>query len=298
MRLFPRSFKSLLRKNLLGKGPSGKRLWGRRSRPVVAVIRLQGIIGAPGGVRPALNLAGLSPVLEKAFRAKSAAVALVINSPGGSPVQAHLVFQRIRDLAGRHKRRVLVFVEDVAASGGYMLALAGDEIHADPSSVIGSIGVVSAGFGFPELLKKWGIERRVYTSGGRKAILDPFRAENDSDVAHLKELQSEIHAWFRALVEERRGAHLAADEALFSGLFWTGKKAHALGLVDGIGQLHPVLRARYGENVRLRLFGAPRTLFSRRAGIRAAWQGPLCADLPEAALGALEERSIWARYGL
>ena len=211
----------------------------RKESLVIPVVRLSGVISTGGGpLRQSLNLAGVSQALEKAFDMKTApAVAIVVNSPGGSPVQSRMIYNRIRDLAVEKNKKVLVFVEDVAASGGYMIALAGDEIIADPTSIVGSIGVVSGGFGFPELLKKIGIERRVYTAGANKAILDPFQPEKEKDIEYLKSLQLEIHKVFIDMVLERRTGKLSADETVFSGLFWTGGRGLELGLIDGLGDM-------------------------------------------------------------
>lgn len=250
----------------------------RKEGVVVPVVRLHGAIMAGGSqFRPALNLAGAAPALEKAFAYKDApAVAISINSPGGSPVQSRLIFQRIRDLAVEKNKHVLVFVEDVAASGGYMIALAGDEIFADPTSIVGSIGVVSGGFGFPEMLKKIGVERRVYTAGSNKAILDPFQPERESDVEYLKSLQLEIHQVFIDMVKARRGTRLADDPDLFSGLFWTGGRGRALGLVDGLSDMRSELKRRYGPTTRLELVSTPKGLFGRKTpgvgGFPSTWQ--------------------------
>src|SRR3954462_4789863 len=216
----------------------------RRDAAVVPVVRLSGVIGAVTPLRPGLTLAGIAKTLERAFATKHAkAVALVINSPGGSPVQSRQIYLRIRQLAAEKKLPVLVFVEDVAASGGYMIACAGDEIFCDPSSILGSIGVVGGGFGFQELIKKIGVERRLYTSGEHKAMLDPFLPENPDDVARLKAIQREIHDSFIGLVKARRGPALRETEAdLFSGAYWTGRRALELGLVDRIGDLRATLR--------------------------------------------------------
>ncbi|ADZ71767.1 S49 family peptidase [Polymorphum gilvum] len=269
-------------------------------RTVVPVVRLQGPIGLVTPLRPGLSLASVALPLERAFSVRKApAVALIINSPGGSPVQSRLIFRRIRDLAEKHKKDVLVFIEDVAASGGYMLALAGDEIVADPASIVGSIGVVSAGFGFTGLIDKIGVERRVYTAGEKKAILDPFRPENPEDVAHLKALQHEIHEIFIDMVRERRGDILADNPDLFSGQFWTGRTARDLGLVDSLGDLSAVLRRRYGEAVEPRLISLPRGLFGRRTGVGVgAAAQPLPAGLGDDLLSAVEARALWARFGL
>jgi len=262
-----------------------------RSQPLVPVIRLAGVIGHLP-YRGGLNLAGLAGTIEQTFRLRGAvAVALQINSPGGSPVQSALIHGRIRQLAGEHKLPVIAFAEDVAASGGYWLALAADEIYADSNSIIGSIGVISAGFGFPRLLERFGIERRVHAQGARKAILDPFRPEEPEHVERLLSIQREMHDSFKVLVRERRGAKLRADDAtLFEGDVWTGRRAVELGLIDGIGDLRGIMRARYGEKVRLRRIGERASWLRRRLGFRA--------DPVADTLSALEERALWARYGL
>src|SRR6476660_7978786 len=223
----------------------------RRGVAVVPVVRLSGVIGAVTPLRPGMSLAGVAKMLERAFATKNAkAVALVINSPGGSPVQSRQIYLRIRQLAAEKNLPVLVFVEDVAASGGYMIACAGDEIFCDPSSILGSIGVVGGSFGFQELIKKIGVERRLYTAGAHKAMLDPFLPEDPDDVTRVKALQREIHAIFIALVKESRGSRLkGSDDVLFTGEYWAGKTSVSLGLADGIGDLRSTLRARYGEKV-------------------------------------------------
>src|SRR3954462_12200754 len=223
----------------------------RRDVTVVPVVRLSGTIGAVTPLRPGMSLAGVGKLFDKAFSTRNAkAVALVINSPGGSPVQSRQIYLRIKQLAAEKKLPVLVFVEDVAASGGYMIACAGDEIICDPSSILGSIGVVGGSFGFQEAIKRLGIERRLYTAGSHKAMLDPFLPENPDDVAKLKALQREIHQIFIALVKESRGARLKGPEdALFTGEYWAGESSIALGLADSIGDLRSTLRARFGEKV-------------------------------------------------
>ena len=215
----------------------------RRGTAVVPVVRLSGVIGAVTPLRPGMSLAGVARTLERAFATKNAkAVALVINSPGGSPVQSRQIYLRIRQLAAEKKLPVLVFVEDVAASGGYMIACAGDEIFCDPSSILGSIGVVGGSFGFQELIKKIGVERRLYTAGAHKAMLDPFLPENPDDVARVKALQREIHAIFIALVKQSRGARLkGADDVLFTGEYWAGETSVSFGLADAIGDLRSTL---------------------------------------------------------
>ena len=265
----------------------------RRGAAVVPVVRLSGLIGAVTPLRQGMTLATVARTLERAFSMRNAkAVALLINSPGGSPVQSRQIYLRIRQLAAEKKLPVLVFVEDVAASGGYMIACAADEIIADPSSIIGSIGVVSASFGFDRLLERIGIERRVHTAGPAKAMLDPFQAERPEDVERLKALQHELHAMFIGLVKQSRGSRLAGnDEELFSGAFWLAGKAVTLGLADSIGDINAVLRARFGEEVRLKEITAPRGFLARRLAARRP-------GLAEDFLAAVEERASWARFGL
>jgi len=274
----------------------------RRGTAVVPVVRLSGLIGAVTPLRPGMSLGGVARTLERAFAVKNAkAVALVINSPGGSPVQSRQIYLRIRQLAVEKKLPVLVFVEDVAASGGYMIACAGDEIFCDPSSILGAIGVVGGSFGFQELISKIGVERRLYTAGAHKAMLDPFLPENPEDVARVKALQREIHAIFIALVKGSRGARLKdADDVLFTGEYWAGETSVSLGLADAIGDLRSTLRARYGDKVLTPLV-APATgmlsglLGRRSAGTLASLEG--VSGLPEELISALESRAIWAKFG-
>src|SRR5882757_1870907 len=267
-----------------------------RLRPgiaVVPVVRLSGVIGAVTPLRPGMSLAGVARTLERAFEVKNAkAVALMINSPGGSPVQSRQIYVRIRQLAAEKKLPVLVFVEDVAASGGYMIACAGDEIFCDPSSIMGSIGVVGGAFGFQDLIKKIGVERRLYTAGAHKAMLDPFLPENPDDVSRVKALQREIHAIFIALVKGARGGRLkGADDVLFTGEYWAGETSVSLGLADAIGDLRSTLRARYGDKVSTPVI-APATgmlsglLGRRSAGTLASLEG--VSGLPDELISALE----------
>src|SRR3569833_3193510 len=239
-----------------------------RGAPVVPVVRLSGVIGAVTPLRPGMTLAGIAKTLERAFATRNAkAVALVVNSPGGAPVQSRQIYLRIRQLAAEKKLPVLVFVEDVAASGGYMIACAGDEIFCDPSSILGSIGVVGGSFGFQEAIKKIGVERRLYTAGAHKATLDPFLPENPDDVARLKAIQRDIHAMFIDLVKKSRGARLQGEDAyLFSGEYWAGTRSEKLGFADGIGDVRSVLRARYGERVRMPVIAPKSGLLSTLAG--------------------------------
>ncbi len=274
----------------------------RTDAPTIPVVRLQGtIMAGRNQFRPSLSIAGTAGLLEKAFSDKQApAVAIIINSPGGSAVQSRLIHKRIRDLAEEKDKRVLVFVEDVAASGGYMIACAGDEIFVDPSSIVGSIGVVAMSFGFQEAIKKLGIERRVYTAGRNKVTLDPFQPEKKEDVARVKKLQLEIHKTFIDLVKGRRGNRLADDDELFSGLYWAGEQAIELGLVDAIGDVRSVLKSRYGAKTKLRLVSSPRGLFARRLGL--GLEKPVGAEIGTAFAGALaeelDERALWGRFGL
>ncbi|MCP3406092.1 S49 family peptidase [Bradyrhizobium sp. CCGB01] len=278
-----------------------------RFRPgtaVVPVVRLSGVIGAVTPLRPGMSLAGVARVLERAFSYRNAkAVALVINSPGGSPVQSRQIYLRIKQLAAEKKLPVLVFVEDVAASGGYMIACAGDEIICDPSSILGSIGVVGGSFGFQEAIKRLGIERRLYTAGSHKAMLDPFLPENPDDVGKLKAIQREIHQIFIALVKESRGARLkGTDDTLFTGEYWAGESSIALGLADSIGDLRSTLRARYGEKVLTPVIAQPTGLLSGLIGRKSAGAGQLSAmesmaGLPDDLISAVETRAIWAKFG-
>ncbi|MEO5337818.1 MAG: S49 family peptidase [Magnetospirillum sp. WYHS-4] len=268
----------------------------RNPPPVVAVVRLDGVILRPGGFHRGLSLAGLAGVLDRAFNLPDlSAVALAVNSPGGSPVQSALIAKRIRALAAEKGLPVYAFAEDVAASGGYWLAAAADKLYAEPASIVGSIGVVTSGFGFPDLLRRLGIERRLYTAGNRKAQHDPFLREKPEDLTHLASIQADMHAAFITWVKERRGGRLkASDDILFGGDFWTGGQALALGLVDGLGDLRTVLRAEYGDKVRLRPIG------ERRPWWRS-WRGPagsFPADWTDGLLASLEERAAWSRFGL
>ena len=271
-----------------------------RGVPLVPVVRLAGVIGFSTPLKPGLTLTGLARALDRAFGMRNAkAVALVINSPGGSAVQSHLIFRRIRQLAAEKNVPVIAFVEDVAASGGYMIACAGDEIVCDPSSIVGSIGVVGSSFGFHEALNKLGIERRVYTAGEKKVMLDPFLPEKPEDVAHITALQREIHETFIGLVKERRSTRLTGPEnTVFSGEYWSAKTALGYGLIDRLGDMRSFLRERYGEDVLTPLVSPERGFFGRRVpgvGADELLQAP---GLAENLLSAIEARAMWARYGL
>jgi serine protease SohB len=269
--------------------------------PVVPVVRLSGVIGVTTPLRPGLMLSSVARTLERAFSVRNArAVALIVNSPGGSPAQSHLIFRRIRQLAEEKKLPVIAFVEDVGASGGYMLSCAADEIICDPFSIVGSIGVVGGSFGFPKLMEKLGVERRLYTAGERKVMLDPFLPEKPEDVKRIKAIQKEIHEQFIALVKERRGTRLkGAEKTLFSGEFWTAQVAIDFGLADRLGDLRSTLRQRYGDKVRMPVITAERGLLGRwihgLSSLQALTRRPGFAD---EVISALEARALWGRYGL
>ena len=270
--------------------------------PIVAVIRLTGMISpTPQAFRSNLNLAGLVQQIGRAGHTRGVrAIALQVNSPGGSPVQSELIAKRLRTVARESDLPLFAFVEDIAASGGYWLACAADEIYAERSSLIGSIGVVSSGFGFTEAIERYGIERRVYAQGRHKAMLDPFLPENADDVARLESLQKEIHQAFKDHVRDRRGKRLKSkDDGIFEGDVWTGEGALALGLIDGIGDMRTVMRDRFGKKVKLRLMGPQRNWFRRRLGMSR----PPTFDLDpysviSGVFAAVEERALWARFGL
>ncbi|SDB29024.1 S49 family peptidase [Bauldia litoralis] len=267
-----------------------------RGGPVIPVVRLSGSIGTGPGLRPSLSLAGVEPLLARAFGIKAApAVAIVVNSPGGAAVQSHLIHKRIRQLADEKDKHVIVAVEDVAASGGYMIAAAGDEILVDASSIVGSIGVIFAGFGFEKLIDKIGVERRIHTAGSNKAVLDPFSPEKADDVNRLKAMQQDVHAAFIALVRDRR-KRLADDPDLFTGAFWSGGRAVDLGLADRIADLPTALKEKYGDKVEMKPIAASQGFLRRRLGMAAP--GMAVAAQVEGVVGALEERLLWERYGL
>ena len=278
-----------------------KKFWRRitgSNPPVVAVLRLSGPIGMRSGLNRGLSLATVAESLDRLFADKSIeAAAIIINSPGGSPVQAAYIHDRIRRLAEDAGIDVITFAEDVAASGGYMLAIAGDEVYAHENSIVGSIGVISAGFGFQQLIEKIGIERRVHTSGERKGMLDPFQPEDPRDAAHLEALQREVHESFKAMVRKRRQGKLKGDEAeLFSGMFWTGAKAKQFGLVDGLGEMRAVCEEKFGEDVEYRIIQPRRSWFGpERAGVCVA-SSP--QSWPDTLIESIEDRALWSRFGL
>ena len=276
-------------------------MWPISRRSVVPVLRFNGPIGMVTPLRPGLTLAAYAGAIEKAFSlSKLPAVAVVVNSPGGSPVQSNLLFKRIRQLAEEKEKRVYVFCEDVAASGGYFLAIAGDEIYADPSSIIGSIGVVSRSFGFVDMIEKLGIERRVYTAGTNKNQLDPFLPESADDVARLKAIQQDVHDVFIGLVKERRlGKLKAADAELFSGAFWSATKAAELGLIDGITDLRSKMLQIFGDKVRLRVVPADRPgLLGRLRRFGSTGFDEPGLAFADDLVSAVETRTLWSRFGL
>jgi signal peptide peptidase SppA len=267
--------------------------------PFVPVIRLSGSIGGGSRLSPALNDAALAQQIERAFsRGKPAAVALVINSPGGSAVQSSLIAARIRRLADEKGVPVHAFVEDVAASGGYWLACAADNIWVDDSSIVGSIGVIFASFGFPGLMAKHGVERRVHTAGQSKSLADPFLPEKPADVARLKALQEPIHAAFIAHVKARRGNRLSTTTDLFNADIWVGQGAVDVGLVDGVAHLVPKMKALYGDKVMLRVIGESKSIL-QRFGLTAGTLGAqAAAGAIAGATAEIDERGLWSRYGL
>ncbi len=280
--------------------------WFKR-KPVVPVLRLSGPIGMATPLKPGLSLETLAEPIEKAFTMSTQpAVALVINSPGGSPVQSSLILKRIRQWAKEKDKKVYVFCEDVAASGGYYIALAGDEIYADESSIVGSIGVISSGFGFDKALEKLGIDRRVYTAGLSKNILDPFKPEKPEDVERLQTLQRDVHDVFISVVKERRNERLKGDDKdMFSGAFWSAEKAVYLGLIDGIGEVRQVMREKFGDKVRLKVVPISKGgLFSRLRKLPSfsnflpASSTSSDLSLSEDLLSTMEARALWQRFGL
>ena len=280
-------------------------MWPFKSSPVVPVLRLTGPIGMATPLRPGLSIATLSAAIEKMFlMSKLPSVALLVNSPGGSPVQSSLILKRIRQLAEENKKKVYVFCEDVAASGGYYIALAGDEIYADTSSIVGSIGVISAGFGFEKAIEKLGVERRVYTAGTSKSMLDPFRPENPSDVARLKQVQQDVHDAFIGVVKDRRAGKLTGhDDDLFNGSFWSAPKALDLGLIDGVSDVRTKMRELHGDKVKLKIVPiSSGGLLSRLR--RASLDGlpvPVGmggSNFTDDFVSTIEARALWSRFGL
>ncbi len=278
-------------------------MWPFSSSPVVPVLRFNGPIGMVTPLRPGLTLSAYAAAIEKAFSlSKLPAVAVIVNSPGGSPVQSSLLFKRLRQMAEEKNKRVYVFCEDVAASGGYYLAIAGDEIFADPSSILGSIGVVSRGFGFVDALQRLGIDRRVYTSGSNKNQLDPFLPEDPDDVARLTSIQQDVHDVFIGVVKERRPGKLKGqDSELFSGAFWSAAKAAELGLIDGVSDIRSKMQELYGPKVKLKVVQPEKPgLFSRLRRLSGSETAVSSLGLAFAddLVSALETRALWSRFGL
>ena len=264
-----------------------------KKKKIVPHVRLSGIIGSVGKFKQGLDFTGQQEIIEKAFSIKKAlAVAISINSPGGSPVQSHLIYSYIRKQAKKNKKKVLVFAEDVAASGGYLIACAGDEIYANSSSIIGSIGVIYSSFGLQELIKKAGIQRRIYTAGKNKSTLDPFVEEKQEDVERLKKIQLDLHSDFIKVVEDSRSTKLKKDKNpdLFTGEFWSGSKAKELGLIDGLGNADEILKEKFGEDVTIKKFEKPKSWLNKK--LSGASEGQI-----ENLINILEERSIWQKYG-
>ena len=263
-----------------------------KKKKIISHIKLTGIIGNVGKFRQGIEYSGQEDIIKKAFSVKKAqAVAVTINSPGGSPVQSHLIYKFIREQAKKHKKKVIVFAEDVAASGGYLIACSGDEIYANSSSIIGSIGVIYSSFGFKDLIQKIGVQRRVYTAGKNKSTLDPFLEEKDEDIKRLKNIQLELHQDFIDVVEKSRGSKLKKESGieLFSGEFWSGKKAIELGLIDGIGNAEQILREKFGEKVQIKKFEKTKGWLAKKLSTSE--------DHADKLVSILEERSIWQRYG-
>ena len=265
-----------------------------KKKTVIPHVRLTGVIGAAGKFKQGIDLAGQKDILKKAFSFKKAKhVAISINSPGGSPVQSHLIFSYIRQLADKNGIKVLIFAEDVAASGGYLISCAGDEIYANSSSIIGSIGVISASFGFKDLIKKIGIERRVYTAGKNKSTLDPFVDEKEDDVKRLKNIQLELHADFIKVVQNSRGSKIKDPEKnnIFTGEFWTGSSALKLGLIDGIGNADQILKEKFGDKAIIKNFEKQKSFIAKKLSSKI--QDPVGSIA-----NILEEKSMWQKFGL
>ena len=264
-----------------------------KRKKIIPLIRLSGIIGSVGKFKQGLDFSGQQELIEKVFSIKkSKAVAISINSPGGSPVQSHLIYSYIRKQAKKNKKKVLVFAEDVAASGGYLIACAGDEIYANSSSIVGSIGVIYSSFGLHELIKKAGIQRRIYTAGKNKSTLDPFVEEKQEDIERLKKIQLDLHADFIKVVEESRSTKIKnSDIELFTGEFWSGSKAKELGLVDGLGNADEILKQKFGEDVVIKKFEKPKSWLNKKLSGTSDNQ-------VETLLNILEEKSIWQKFGL
>ena len=261
-----------------------------KKKKLIAHIRLNGVIGNAGKFKQGIDFSGQQEIIEKAFSLKKAsAIAITINSPGGSPVQSHMIYKFIKSQSKKHNKKVIVFAEDVAASGGYLIACAGDEIYANSSSIIGSIGVIYSSFGFTELIKKIGVERRVHTAGKNKSTLDPFLDEKNEDIERLKNIQLDLHKDFIGVVEESRSSKLKKNDIeLFSGEFWSGTRAKELGLIDGIGNANEVLKEKFGDDVVIKKYEKSKGWFAKKLS---------SSNQVDEFVNILEERSIWQRYG-
>ena len=264
-----------------------------KKKPVIPHVRLSGVIGSVGKFRQGIDFSSQQDIIKKAFSFKKApAVAITVNSPGGSPVQSHLIYSYIRQLADKNKKKVLIFAEDVAASGGYLISCAGDEIYANSSSIIGSIGVISASFGFQDAIKKIGIQRRVYTAGKNKSTLDPFRDEKTEDIERLKKIQLELHSDFINVVKTSRGKKLVDPEKnnTFTGEFWSGSASLKLGLIDGIGNAEQILKKKFGDKIIIKKLEKQKSFLARKLSSRS--------DFVDEFLGIIEEKSLWQKFGL
>ena len=263
-----------------------------KKKKIVSHLRLTGVIGNVGKFKQGIEYSSQEEIIKKAFSVKkSLAVAITINSPGGSPVQSHLIYKFIKHLAKKNKKKVIIFAEDVAASGGYLIACSGDEIYANSSSIIGSIGVISASFGFKNLIEKIGVQRRVYTAGKNKSTLDPFMDEKQEDIERLKNIQLDLHKDFIDVVENSRSTKLKKNKGieLFSGEFWSGRKSLELGLIDGIGTVDQILREKFGEDVVIKKFEKTKGWLAKKLSSE---------NNVDQLISIVEERSIWQRYGL
>jgi len=263
-----------------------------KKKKIIPHIKLSGVIGNVGKFKQGIDFSGQEEIIKKAFSIKKAsAVAISINSPGGSPVQSHLIHDFIRHQANKNKKKVIIFAEDVAASGGYLIACAGDEIYANQSSIVGSIGVIYSSFGFKDLIKKIGVQRRVYTAGKNKSTLDPFMEEKQEDIERLKNIQLDLHKDFIDVVEKSRSTKINKDSGieLFSGEFWSGRKAKELGLIDGIGNADQILREKFGEDVIIKKFEKTKGWLAKKLSSSE--------NHTDQVINILEERSIWQRYG-
>ena len=265
-----------------------------KKKKIIPHIRLSGVIGSAGRFKQGIDFSGQQEIIKKAFSfKKSKNIAISINSPGGSPVQSHLIHDYIRQLAKKNEKKVIVFAEDVAASGGYLIACAGDEIYANSSSIVGSIGVISASFGFQDAIKKIGVQRRVYTAGKNKSTLDPFKEEKQEDIERIKKLQLELHSDFIEVVKKSRGSKLKDPEKnnTFTGEFWSGTTSMKLGLIDGIGNAEQILREKFGEDIDIKKLEKPKSFIAKKLSSSIDNQIDNIASV-------LEERALWQKFGL